>query len=45
MPSSPETKPARALTLLSVVIPAQDEEGCIASTIEYLHPEVAFYSL
>jgi hypothetical protein len=27
MPSLPETKPARPLTLLSVVIPARDEEG------------------
>ena len=45
MPNPPETKPARTLTLLSVVIPARDEEGCIASTIEHLHPEVALYSL
>jgi dolichol-phosphate mannosyltransferase len=45
MPNPPETKPARPLTLLSVVIPARDEEGCIASTINHLHPEVAFYSL
>ena len=28
------------LTLLSVVIPARDEEGCIASTIEHLHTEL-----
>ncbi len=28
------------LTLLSVVIPARDEEGCIASTIEHLHVEL-----
>jgi hypothetical protein len=35
----PETKPERPLPLLSVVIPARDEEGCIASTIEHLHLE------
>jgi dolichol-phosphate mannosyltransferase len=29
-----------ALTLLSVVIPAKDEEGCIASTVEHLHVEL-----
>lgn len=28
------------LNLLSVVIPARDEEGCIASTIEHLHLEL-----
>jgi dolichol-phosphate mannosyltransferase len=28
------------LELLSVVIPARDEEGCIASTIEHLHVEL-----
>jgi dolichol-phosphate mannosyltransferase len=45
MPAPLETKPDRPLKLLSVVIPARDEEGCIASTIEHLHLEVAFYSL
>jgi dolichol-phosphate mannosyltransferase len=29
-----------ALTLLSVIIPARDEEGCIASTVEHLHVEL-----
>ncbi len=28
------------LTLLSVVIPARDEEGCIASTVQHLHVEL-----
>ena len=28
------------LNLLSVVIPARDEEGCIASTVEHLHLEL-----
>lgn len=31
---------ANKLTLLSVVIPARDEEGCIASTVEHLHIEL-----
>src|SRR5437763_5319088 len=30
----------RPLRLLSVVIPARDEEGCIASTVEHLHIEL-----
>ena len=40
MPALPETKPARPFSLLSVVIPARDEEGCIAPTIEHLHLEL-----
>jgi hypothetical protein len=40
MPNPRETKPARPLSLLAVVIPARDEEGCIASTIEHLHLEL-----
>jgi dolichol-phosphate mannosyltransferase len=30
----------KPLTLLSVVIPARDEAGCIASTVEHLHLEL-----
>ena len=45
MPNSPETKPDRPLALLSVVIPARDEEGCISSTIEHLHPDMALHNL
>ena len=30
----------RKLELLSVVIPARDEEGCVASTVEHLHIEL-----
>ena len=30
----------RKLGLLSIVIPARDEEGCIASTVEHLHLEL-----
>lgn len=37
MSSSTESLP---LQLLSVVIPARDEEGCIAATIEHLHVEL-----
>jgi dolichol-phosphate mannosyltransferase len=32
--------PATPCQLLSIVIPARDEEGCIASTIEHLHLEL-----
>jgi dolichol-phosphate mannosyltransferase len=41
-PASLETEaPARApLQLLSIVIPARDEEGCIAATVEHLHVEL-----
>jgi dolichol-phosphate mannosyltransferase len=39
--SEPASQPVPApLTLLSVVIPARDEEGCIASTVEHLHIEL-----
>jgi dolichol-phosphate mannosyltransferase len=31
---------AKKLECLSVVIPARDEEGCIASTVEHLHVEL-----
>ena len=31
---------ARALTLLSVVIPARNEEGCLSPTVEHLHLEL-----
>ncbi len=37
-PNSDE--PPEPLQLLSVVIPARDEEGCIASTVEHLHLEL-----
>jgi dolichol-phosphate mannosyltransferase len=34
-----------ALTLLSVVIPARDEEGCIVSTAEHLHLELDLHGV
>ena len=37
--------PAPPLSLLSVVIPARDEEGCIASTVEHLHLELRLNSV
>jgi len=37
LPSPVSTEP---LKLLSVVIPARDEEGCIAATVEHLHVEL-----
>ncbi|MEM7453420.1 MAG: glycosyltransferase family 2 protein [Planctomycetota bacterium] len=35
-----DIKPASVPELLSVVIPAKDEEGCIRSTVEHLHLEL-----
>src|SRR5262245_46708319 len=34
------TRNPAPLKLLSVVIPARDEEGCICSTVEHLHVEL-----
>jgi dolichol-phosphate mannosyltransferase len=34
-----------ALQLLSVVIPAQNEEGCIASTVQHLHIELRLHEV
>jgi dolichol-phosphate mannosyltransferase len=36
-PAKPQPRP---LALLSVVIPARDEQGCICSTVEHLHLEL-----
>ena len=40
--SSNEKKP---LHLLSIVIPARDEEGCICSTVEHLHLELRLHGV
>ena len=37
--------PGRELTLLSVVIPARNEEGCICSTVEHLHLELRLHGI
>lgn len=37
---SPPPTPREPLQLLSVVIPARNEEGCIAATVEHLHLEL-----
>lgn len=38
--SQPPDQAGQSLKLLSVVIPARDEAGCIASTVEHLHLEL-----
>jgi len=35
----------KPLTLLSVVIPARDEEGCICSTVEHLNVELRIHNI
>ena len=40
-----QTVTPKSLTLLSVVIPVRDEEGCIASTIEHLHVELRLHDI
>ena len=35
----------KPLELLTVVIPARDEEGCIASTVEHLHVELRLHDI
>lgn len=39
--SHPADSTQAPLSLLSIVIPARDEEGCIASTVEHLHLELS----
>jgi dolichol-phosphate mannosyltransferase len=42
----PEPDPnATSLTLLSIVIPARDEEGCICSTVEHLSLELRIHGV
>lgn len=45
MPSTAPDPSAPALKLLSVVIPARDEEGCIASTVRHLHVELDLHDV
>jgi dolichol-phosphate mannosyltransferase len=42
---SPKGTANAPLKLLSVVIPARDEEGCVASTVEHLHLELALHQI
>ncbi len=44
-PSAAPTVGPPALRLLSIVIPARDEEGCIASTVEHLHLELRLHGV
>ena len=43
--SNPDPNPDLPLGLLSVVIPARDEEGCIVSTVEHLHLELRLHNI
>ena len=43
--SNPELPASEPLRLLSVVIPARNEEGCICSTIEHLHLELRLHNI
>ena len=43
--SAPTTTLPERLTLLTVVIPARDEEGCVASTVEHLHLELSLHAV
>src|ERR1700730_1189665 len=38
-------KRARPLSLLSVVIPARNEDGCILSTVQHLHLELQLHQV
>ncbi len=40
VPTPNSIPPATVLSLLSIIIPARDEEGCIASTVGHLHVEL-----
>lgn len=43
MTSDDHTK--QPLKLLSIIIPARDEEGCICSTVEHLHVELRLHNI
>ncbi len=43
MTIKPDSK--KSLNLLSVVIPARDEAGCICSTVEHLHVELRLHNI
>jgi dolichol-phosphate mannosyltransferase len=41
----PSSSSTRTLSRLSIVIPACDEEGCIAATVEHLHLELRLHTV
>ena len=43
--TSPQAQPRARLQLLTVVIPARDEEGCIGATVEHLHLELELHRI
>src|SRR6267154_1295580 len=43
--NQPQPTSPRPLSLLSVVIPACDEEGCICSTVEHLQVELRLHNI
>lgn len=45
MKSRPRDETRPPLELLSVVVPARDEEGCIASTVEHLYVELRLHGV
>ena len=45
MSRSPAAQRSDPLTLLSVVIPARDEEGDIRATVEHLHVELRLHQV
>ncbi len=45
MKSEPPEGNTEPLRLLSIVIPARDEEGCIASTVEHLYVELRLHGV
>src|SRR6201995_5552107 len=45
LPETPRQAIPEALALLSVVIPARNEAGCIASTVEHLHVELRLHGV
>jgi dolichol-phosphate mannosyltransferase len=45
MKSAPLQPNREPLQLLSIVLPARDEEGCIASTVEHLHLELRLHRI
>ena len=45
MKGEPPQGSAEPLRLLSIVIPARDEEGCIASTVEHLYVELRLHGV